>query len=73
MATIVLRFTTPSGEYPGAYYRDYFTNDGLRRAEDHLHPEIARRILAKTYRGPDAGGVGVTWDVQEVQKESKPT
>ena len=51
MATIVLRFTTPSGEYPGAYYRDYFTNDGLRRAEDHPHPEIARRILAKTYRG----------------------
>jgi hypothetical protein len=63
--TINLRFTTPTGEYPGGFYADYFRDRGLSRAEAHPHPEIARRILAKTYRGPDIDGVGVEWDVTE--------
>lgn len=63
MANITLRFTTKSGEYPGAYYRDFFRDNGLERAQSHPHPTIAERILQKTYLGPDVDGIGVDWTV----------
>lgn len=63
MTEITLRFTTANGEYPGAYFADYFRDHGLQRAVDHPHPTEAERILAQTYLGPDVDGVGVTWEV----------
>jgi hypothetical protein len=64
MNEITLRFTTPTGEYPGAYFADYFRDDGLERAREHPNPTTAQRILAETYLGPDVDGVGVTWRVR---------
>lgn len=66
MTEIQFRFTTPSGEYPGAYYRDYFTDDGYRRAKNAATTTEAYEILEQTYRGPDVDGVGVTWKIDAV-------
>ena len=62
---ITCRFTTPTGEYEGANHSDYFSDGGLHRAarrDDFLQAET---ILSRSYRGPDADGVGVTWEVAE--------
>jgi len=72
MATeIVLRFTTPSGDYPGANCYDYFTDDGLERAQIARTAAEADAILRATYRGPDVDGVGLTWQIADIEwKES---
>jgi len=57
----VARFSTPSGEYPGAYFQDYFRDDGWRRAREAPTSAQALLILADTYLGPDVDGVGVSW------------
>jgi hypothetical protein len=65
MATIDFRFSTQSGEYPGAYYCDYFRDDGYERALYQPNPEVAQRILRETYLGPDVDGIDVEWTVFE--------
>lgn len=62
---IVCRFTTPTGEYTGAYASDYFVQGGLRRAAAMSNPQASDALLRETYRGPDADGVGVTWEFIE--------
>jgi hypothetical protein len=58
---INIRFTTKDGEYPGAYLRDYFSDDGYRRALNAQTEFEAYKILAATYIGPDVDGIGVIW------------
>ncbi len=60
---INFRFTTKTGEYPGAYFCDYFKDDGYQRALESDDWTIAHEILEYTYLGPDGDGVGVKWEV----------
>lgn len=69
MTTIEIdfRFTTPTGEYEGAFVRDYFGEDGYRRALAAPTEAHADRILSETYLGPDDDGVGVVWCGERVE------
>lgn len=62
---LTFRFTTPTGEYPGAFFRDYFVNDGYNRAIEAVETDasVAAEILEATYLGSDVDGVGVTWEI----------
>ena len=62
---ITCRFTTPTGEYPGAYHADFFSDGGLLRASRCDDFVQAATILGRSYRGPDADGVGLTWEITE--------
>jgi hypothetical protein len=60
---ILFSFTTPNGEYPGAFFRDYFTDDGYARAQEAATETEVQEILEYTYLGPDDDGVGVKWQI----------
>ena len=62
---ITCRFTTETGEYPGAYASDYFVQGGLRRAAAMSTPSSADALLRETYKGSDADGVGLTWAISK--------
>jgi hypothetical protein len=60
---IEFKFTTPNGEYPGAFFRDYFKEDGYSRALEAETEHEAQEVLEYTYLGPDCDGVGVKWQI----------
>ncbi len=66
MIGITLEFTTDDGSYPGANFADYFRDHGLDIAYRATDVKSAEFILRQTYLGPDVDGVGVVWDVYEM-------
>ena len=64
MATIDLRFIndadgTDARDVEGYQFADFFSDDGLERAEKAKSVKEAWNILLTTYKGADTEGIGV--------------
>ena len=62
MVTLVFRFVPPPTDDRQRRARDYFRGFGYFRACAAATVEDAEILLRQTYRGPDACGVGLTWE-----------